>query len=85
MKIAIVGAGNVGGTLAKKLGSKGHSIYLGVKDPKSEEANNLVKGIGLHASAHSVQEAVSQAEIVLLATPWGVTEDVVKSFADLVK
>jgi predicted dinucleotide-binding enzyme len=85
MKIAIIGAGNVGGTLAKKLGAKGHSIYLGAREPSSEKNLKLVKEIGLHTSACTVREAITKADIVVLATPWGVAEEVVKSFADIAK
>lgn len=79
MKIAIVGAGNVGGTLAAKLGKQGHSIYLGARDPREEKALALAASIGANASTHSLAEAVQRAEIVLLATPWQATESVVAS------
>lgn len=37
MKIAIIGAGNVGGTLAKQWGKKGHTILIGTKNPHSQQ------------------------------------------------
>ena len=82
MKIAIIGVGNVGGTLAKKLGTKGHSIYLGTRDPNDHDTKMLAKEIGSHASIHLANEAAEKAEVVFLATPWGVTEQVVKSLKD---
>jgi 8-hydroxy-5-deazaflavin:NADPH oxidoreductase len=33
MKIGIIGAGNVGGTLGRILTQKGHSIVFGVRNP----------------------------------------------------
>lgn len=81
MKIAIIGAGNVGGTLAQKWGSKGHSIFIGARDPKSEEARILAQSIGLHASVNTLLMAAQSAEVIVIATPWTATEDVVKSIA----
>lgn len=84
MKIAIIGTGNVGGTLARKWGKRGHSIYLGVRDTKAQHVQKLIQNIGARASAHSPKEAVSKADVVVLATPWAATEEVVKSLsADL--
>jgi 8-hydroxy-5-deazaflavin:NADPH oxidoreductase len=82
MKLTIIGTGNVGGTLARKLATAGHSIFLGSKDPNSEDVKKLAKEIGSHASIHSVREAASKGDIILLATPWGVTEEVVKSLKE---
>ena len=82
MKIAIIGVGNVGGTLAKKLGAKGHSIYLGTRDPNDHDTKILAKQIGSHASIHLANEAAEKAEVVFLATPWGVTEQVLISLKD---
>ncbi len=67
MKIAIVGAGNVGRTLGAALKAKGHTIIYGVREPgRSDERN-----------AKSVREAVRGAEAVILATPWTATEALV--------
>lgn len=83
MKIAIVGAGNVGGTLAKKWGAKGHSIFLGVRDPNGGEAKKLAAEIGSQSSIHSPKDAAQKAEVICLATPWPSTEEAVKSLGDL--
>lgn len=83
MKLGFVGIGNVGGTLASRLGAKGHSIFLGAQDPGSEDARSLVEKIGSHASAHSVQEAVNRAEVVFLATPWSITRELVTGLRGL--
>ena len=37
MKIAIIGAGNVGGTLALGWAKAGHEITIGAKDPNSNK------------------------------------------------
>ena len=83
MKIAIIGTGNVGGTLAKKWGKVGHTLLLGMRDPNSTEAQALTKSIGLHASAHTPREAASQAEVILIALPWNSTREVIETLGDL--
>lgn len=81
MKLAFIGIGQVGGTLAKKLGKQGHSIYLGSRDLKSFDAIELAKSIGAHASVHSLSEAVQNADIIFLATPWSAAKAVVASLS----
>lgn len=83
MKLGFIGTGNVGATLARKLGQKGHSIYLGARDPGSDDVKQLVKEIGAHASAHTVQEAANRAEVIFLATPWNATESILKNLKGL--
>jgi predicted dinucleotide-binding enzyme len=75
MKLAFVGIGNVGGTLAERLGAKGHAVFLGARDPQNEDARALATRIGSHASVHSVPEAVERAEVIFLATPWSATRE----------
>jgi predicted dinucleotide-binding enzyme len=69
VKIAIIGAGSVGGNLARGWAKKGHSIVFGARDPKSAKilaALGEVPG----ARAATISEAVAGAEVVVLATPW---------------
>ena len=68
MKIAIIGAGNVGGALGKGWADKGHSISFGVPEPQSEKMQALLKSIGANARAGSVQDAAANAEIVVFAS-----------------
>ena len=46
MKIAVLGAGNVGGALANALARKGHSIVLGVRDPAASKYQEMAKSLG---------------------------------------
>lgn len=77
MNIAILGAGNVGSALGKGWAAKGHSIYYGVPDPRSDKVQALLKSIGKNARAGSVHDAAASAEIIVLATPWQATHDAV--------
>lgn len=51
MRIAIIGAGNVGGTLGTAWAVKGHHIVFGVRDPRDAKVQNLVRAAGGRARA----------------------------------
>jgi len=80
MKIAIIGTGNVGGALATRWASKGHEIFLGVRDLESFKGVELLKNP--NTVALPVQEAVAKAEVVLLSTPAMQAAEVAKSLGD---
>lgn len=69
MKIAILGAGHIGGTLAKQWAAAGHSVYFGVRDPNKPAVRELVENLGSRASAGSVDEAIASGDVVLFAIP----------------
>ncbi len=77
MKIAIIGAGNVGTTLGKKFAEKSHEIFYGVKNPSKYEGKDFGGKILTNA------EAAQSAEIVLLAVPFGAIETALKDCGDL--
>jgi predicted dinucleotide-binding enzyme len=68
MKIAIIGAGNVGGALAKGWAKAGHTILLGLRDLNSSEAKVLEK-FSSNISSHTIEEAIKNCEVVLFSTP----------------
>jgi predicted dinucleotide-binding enzyme len=49
MKFAVMGTGQVGSTVAKKLAALGHDVMLGSRDP--EKAKDLGLPVGTHAEA----------------------------------
>jgi len=82
MKIAIIGAGNVGGTLGRAWAARGHTIAFGARDPRAAKLAALVQSIGARAAAASVGDAVAGAEVALLATPWDAAEAAVRAVRD---
>ncbi len=80
MNIAIIGTGNVGGALATRWSEKGHTLYLGVRDTETFKGKELLNNP--NTIALPVQDAVKQAEVVLLATPAPGAVEVVKSLGD---
>lgn len=80
MNIAIVGTGNVGGALAKAWAKKGHLVFLGVRDLHQFKGKELLEHVGIQACL--VTDAVTQSEVVLLATPATMAIEVAKSLGD---
>ena len=83
MKIGIIGAGNVGGTLGRILTKKGHQIVFGVRDPQSSKLQAAVDSTGGKELAASVREAASHGEVLILATPWNATQEAIASAGNL--
>ena len=79
MRIAIIGTGNVGGAIARGLRGKGHDLVLGARDLAA--AAPLAAETGAQVAPPA--EAARQAEIVILALPWGVAEVAVRGLGDL--
>lgn len=83
MKIAVIGAGSVGGTLGRRWAELGHSVQFGVRDVSDGSANTMVRGIRGKASLASVRDAVGDAEVVVLATPYAANAAAIGSAGDL--
>ena len=71
MKIAILGAGNIGGTLGKKWSAAGHAVVFGARDPGSAKARAALESAGPGARAASLAEAAASGEVVLFSIPSG--------------
>jgi predicted dinucleotide-binding enzyme len=69
MKIAILGAGNIGGALGKHWTGAGHRIFFGVRNPDKPEVRALLAACGPNASAHSPGQAAQQGEAIVFAIP----------------
>lgn len=81
--IAMIGTGDVGSTLGTRFASIGHQIIYGSRTPEREDVQALVATTGNGASATTPAEAARQAEIVVLALPWDVAEEVTIGLGDL--
>jgi NADPH-dependent F420 reductase len=83
MKIAVIGAGNVGGTLGKRWAKAGHEVAFGVRNPAEAKGVALVRASGPSARAVSVPDAVRQAAVVVLTVPWQNAQEAVSSAGHL--
>lgn len=78
MRLGIIGAGKLGGTLGRLWESQGHDVRFGVRD-KTKEA-----GGGLPSERTvSIAEAGAFGDVIVLATPWSGTPDAVRAAGDL--
>jgi len=80
MNIGILGSGNVGGALGRRFSAAGHRVIFGSRNPQSEEMRKLAAETG--ASTAASAETVRASGVVVLSTPWGATESVLKSSGD---
>jgi hypothetical protein len=83
MRIGVIGAGNVGGTLGRSWVRKGHDVVFGVLNPTAPKMRELLKTTGGKASVGSVAEAAAHGEVVAFATPWAATQDAVREAGNL--
>jgi predicted dinucleotide-binding enzyme len=69
MKIGIIGAGRIGGTLAVLLAKAGHEVAVSnSRGPKS--LKSIVAEAGKNVQAMTVADAAAFGEVVILAVPW---------------
>lgn len=83
MKIAVIGTGSVGGTLGRRWAELGHAVCFGARDLDDPGANDLVKKIKGEARLASVRDAVKDAEVVVLATPYTANGAAIAAAGDL--
>jgi 8-hydroxy-5-deazaflavin:NADPH oxidoreductase len=70
LTIAVLGAGNIGGTLGRKWAGAGHQVAFGVNDPDGKHAQSLRSDLGDKVTIGSVAEALSSnPAVVVMAVP----------------
>ncbi|MEU4098328.1 prephenate dehydrogenase/arogenate dehydrogenase family protein [Streptomyces sp. NPDC026673] len=82
MHIAIIGAGNVGAALSRAAMAAGHAVSVSAGDPAKAAATAAETGA---RAAENNRDAVSDADIVVLAVPGGVVTAVADELADAVR
>jgi hypothetical protein len=79
MKVAVVGAGNMGGGLAKLM-SGSHEVFVGSRD--AGRGKSAAEDMGL-AGGGSYEEVVTDADVVFLTIPWTAVEETLPLLGDL--
>ena len=69
LKIGIIGAGHIGGTLAKLWVAAGHEVLISSRHP--EELRPLAQSLGPKASVGTPREAALFGDVVLVSVPYG--------------
>jgi predicted dinucleotide-binding enzyme len=70
VKIGIIGAGRMGGTLAVLLAHAGHTVFP-ANSRGAESLGDLVAEAGRNAHATTPEAAAREGELVIVALPWG--------------
>ena len=83
MRIAVIGAGNVGGTLGAGWAGRGHEIIFGARDTADPKLKELLARLPNTARAARVSDAVVAADVVALTVPWSSVDDALRSAGDL--
>jgi len=68
MKIAVIGSGNIGGTLGAKWAAAGHAVSFGVRDPHSPKTKAALAA-ARNAHVTGIGDAIAAADVVVLALP----------------
>lgn len=82
MKIAFIGIGHVGSALAGRLVALGHRVTIAARDPNSDSVKAAISNYpDLRVAAP--QEAVADAEVIFLATPFAANQAALADAGDL--
>jgi 8-hydroxy-5-deazaflavin:NADPH oxidoreductase len=77
---AIIGVGNLGGTVARHLVNGGESVVLAAAD--EEHAKTLADELGSNASVATVEDAIAGAGVVVLAIWLDQSRELLPQFAE---
>jgi 8-hydroxy-5-deazaflavin:NADPH oxidoreductase len=83
MDLAIIGAGNIGGTLGRLWVRAGHRVMFGVRKPQALQA--LLAELGGAARAGTAAEAARSAEVLVFAGPYGAWPEFARENLDTLK
>jgi len=86
VRIGIIGAGRIGGGIARQLTAAGHQVCVSFsRDPSSLE--RLADELGPRASAGSPAESVEFGDVVVVSVPWSLVPDAIAqvgTFGDVI-
>lgn len=79
LKIGIIGAGNIGGTLGELWVKAGHDVLLSSRHP--EQLKELARRLGPRARVGMPKEAAVFGEVILISVPYGALPQVGRDYA----
>lgn len=83
MKLGVIGSGNIGKSIGSWAAKLGYDVIFSAKN--QEHAQQAATEAGNGARAGNVKEAISNADLVLLAIPYRLVNDVLPEVKDLLK
>lgn len=81
--VSIIGTGTLAGSLGPALGRAGYDVVYGSRDPDRESVHALVARTGETSTATSPQEAAARTDLIVLAVPSEVVQEVASRLGDL--
>ena len=83
LRIAVLGAGNIGGTLGRKWVNTGYQVAFGVSDPNGKNAQALRRELGDKVAIGSVADALSSnPDVVVMAIPGAAMDATIAQYAN---
>ncbi|MDB5313031.1 MAG: oxidoreductase, coenzyme F420-dependent [Gemmataceae bacterium] len=81
MNIAVIGMGNVGGTLGKRWAANGHAVTFGSRRPADPKPR--AEAAASKCGIDTIAGAAAGAAVVVLATPWPAVRAALAAAGDL--
>ena len=78
MKIGVIGAGHIGGTIGGLWTKAGHPVFFSSRHPA--ELQDLVARLGPLAQAGAVDQAIAFGDVVFVAVPYGALPQIGKDY-----
>jgi predicted dinucleotide-binding enzyme len=78
VKIGVIGAGHIGGTIGGLWIKAGHPVFLSSRHP--QELQDLVARLGPLAQAGTVEQAIAFGDVVFIAVPYGALPQIGKDY-----
>lgn len=82
MKIGIIGAGNIAGTVGVLWAKAGHPVLFGSRHP--DGLGPLLDRAGPNAQAGTIEDAARFGDVIFCSTPFGAWPDLARTIAPLV-
>jgi hypothetical protein len=79
LKIGVIGAGNIGGTVGALWMKAGHRVMFSSRHP--EQIKPLVDRLGPLAGAGTVRDALTSGDVIFIAVPYGAYPQIGKDYA----
>jgi predicted dinucleotide-binding enzyme len=83
LKIGIIGAGHIGGTLAMLWAKAGHEVLVSSRHP--EQLQELARSLGPKGRAGTPRAAATFGEVVLVSVPYGALPEIGRDLAKELK
>ncbi len=81
LRIAVLGAGNIGGTLGRKWAAAGHKISFEVNNPDSDRAQALRAELGTKVTIGSLADALANSDVFVMALPGKAMDETITKHA----